>query len=329
MKIFKQIFVFGWLISAFGHANSANAAQMQHLHDGKGVTFWSISGTLEPGDGVKFSELVAGVTKGIVLFDSPGGDLSAGLWIGSVIHTNGLSTAVEPGKVCASACALAWLGGKNRYMSEGSHIGFHAAYRKHDGVPQESGVGNAKVGVYLSELGLPLTAVEFVTTPGPDEIAWLTKNDAIRVGISVIDVEDEKQEAPTPSYAEESIKKYKATAKQAAMNFCKNYKVDGMSFLYSAVPACYERAMRTKTDAAIAYCYMLDLMGHSVDANFQKLYNSSPIEFSELKNVYARLDKALDLINMPISLRRQRTEVWDPLAISALYRALNADAARR
>jgi hypothetical protein len=58
--------------------------------------------------------------------------LVAGIDIGKAIRLKDFETAVVSNKnsktICASACALAWLGGTRRFMSATARIGFHAAY---------------------------------------------------------------------------------------------------------------------------------------------------------------------------------------------------------
>jgi hypothetical protein len=82
---------------------------------------------------------------------SDGGSVLAGIEIGEAIRLKGFQTLVV--ERCASACALAWLGGTQRFMKAGAQIGFHAAYDSDS--RRESGVGNAMVGAYLNRIGLP------------------------------------------------------------------------------------------------------------------------------------------------------------------------------
>jgi hypothetical protein len=145
----------------------------------------TVRGTLETNDGKRFADAIAGLTKALVMFSSNGGDLDAGLAIGRAIRQGKFSTAVPAGVQCASACALAWLGGTTRYMANSARIGFHAAYVEERGGPRESGVGNALVGAYLNGLGLPEAAVIFMTSAAPEEIKWLTMEDARKLGVSV------------------------------------------------------------------------------------------------------------------------------------------------
>ncbi|KUL92579.1 hypothetical protein DK26_28330, partial [Bosea sp. WAO] len=53
--------------------------------------------------------------------------------------------------------------GARRYMFKTSRIGFHAAYRTRNGQAQESGMGNAEIGSFLTHLGLRIEAIRYFT----------------------------------------------------------------------------------------------------------------------------------------------------------------------
>jgi hypothetical protein len=148
------------------------------------ISFITVTGRLQLEDGETFAEKISGLTRGVVLLSSPGGNLSAGLRIGKLIHLKKFSTAVPDGVGCASACAIAWLGGIVRYMGRTALVGFHAAYRIDNGRATETGVGNALVGAYLNELGLSEEAIVYVTSKPPNDIAWLSIDAARQLGIS-------------------------------------------------------------------------------------------------------------------------------------------------
>jgi hypothetical protein len=97
---------------------------------------------------VKFRAQVGRLTKAIVVFNSDGGNLLAGIEIGKTIRLKSFATAVLGGLRCASSCAFAWLGGSPRFMERGARIGFHAAYIESAGRASESGIGNALLGSY-------------------------------------------------------------------------------------------------------------------------------------------------------------------------------------
>jgi hypothetical protein len=107
-------------------------------------------------------------------------------------------TLVPTGVQCASACALAWLGGTKRLMGPGALIGFHAASVSQNGQTIETGVGNALLAAYLNKLGLPDRAIVFITQAHPDDITWLTMADAEREGIDVSLFAERSAVSPAP-----------------------------------------------------------------------------------------------------------------------------------
>jgi hypothetical protein len=70
-------------------------------------------------------------------------------------------------------------------MGSRAHIGFHAAYVVVNGVPNESGAGNALVGAYLNRIGLSDSAIIYITRAHPTEMTWLTLEQAAKSGIDV------------------------------------------------------------------------------------------------------------------------------------------------
>lgn len=173
-------------LTAFSLISSSTAVQAMRINVERGDTATiTIRGSFESDDEKKFADAIKGIQKAIVLFSSPGGDLDAGLAMGRAIRQAKFTTGVPYGAQCASACALAWLGGTTRFMAKGGRIGFHAAYVEGRRGPQESGVGNALVGAYLNSLGLAEKAVVYMTSPPPNEIQWLTMEDARTLGVEV------------------------------------------------------------------------------------------------------------------------------------------------
>lgn len=166
---------------------SAAAAEFTHeiFSYGKDLDAIEVRGDLEPGDEYKFIDATTNRSRAIVIFHSPGGNLVAGIEIGKAIRFKGFFTLVPDSNLCASACALAWLGGRVRLMSPTGRIGFHAAYSKEGGRSSVSSAGNAIVGAYLNHLGLSTPAIVYITSAPPDEVTWLSFAEARRVGIDV------------------------------------------------------------------------------------------------------------------------------------------------
>ncbi len=176
------------LLLSFPFVGSASNAATIELIPAKipdEPAFIFVTGGITAEDSRRFIEHSSATRKAIVAFNSPGGDLRAGLTIGATIRLRGFATLVDRDAYCASACALAWLGGFHRYMRNGAKIGFHAAYVNSNGFKKETGMGNAVAGAYLNELGIPVEAIEYITKAAPDEIQWLSFRDALILGISV------------------------------------------------------------------------------------------------------------------------------------------------
>lgn len=170
-----------------------------------------IEGELEPGDERKFIDVALTRSDALVAFNSPGGQLNAGIEIGRAIRLKGFITAVPSGASCASACALAWLGGRKRLLSTGGRLGFHAVYRKGADGTTVSSSGNALVGAYLNQLGLSSSAIEYLTSAPPDGMAWVSPDQARRldVEVAVLDIDAAPSALPSsalPSSASRPVK---------------------------------------------------------------------------------------------------------------------------
>ena len=161
-----------------------------------------VQGEFISGDANRFNAAIQKYSKGIVLFESGGGDLATGLEIGTTIRMKGFRTGVAPNSLCASSCALAWLGGVERYLSPTSKLGFHAAYSVDGSTTRETGLGNAVVGAYLTRIGLPIDAVIYITKAPPEEMTWLNPNDAKKVGIDLNILADDKPTGAPPKISE-------------------------------------------------------------------------------------------------------------------------------
>jgi ATP-dependent protease ClpP protease subunit len=144
-----------------------------------------VQGTLQLDDIDTFRTKASEVTRAVVAFRSDGGNLFAGMRIGRFIRLRNWVTVVPDGTRCASACAIAWLGGSQRFMGQTAQIGFHAAYVSAGGQVTETGAGNAMLGAYLNELGISERAIFYITRANPHSMTWLSLTDAEKYGIDV------------------------------------------------------------------------------------------------------------------------------------------------
>lgn len=176
-------------ISALTSLHPAVAATVRAVDDDR-VSIIVVSGDFELGDEKKFIDVAVSRPDAIVAFNSPGGNLIAGIEIGRAIRLKGYTTVVMNGSVCASACGLAWLGGRRRVLQSKGLVGFHAAYLNGADGPIVTSTGNAVAGAYLNQLGLSTDAIVYVTARKPNDMQWLTIEDARRNGLDVQSLDD-------------------------------------------------------------------------------------------------------------------------------------------
>src|SRR6266853_5597138 len=120
--------------------NTAFAASIEVSPSRDGPAIVVIQGPLVLNDVEDFRTKIMTLPNAVVALQSDGGSLVAGIRIGTLIRMRNFPTLVPNGSRCASACAIAWLGGTRRFLGERSQVGFHAAYRDDEGRPTETGV---------------------------------------------------------------------------------------------------------------------------------------------------------------------------------------------
>ncbi len=160
-----------------------------------GLSLVLIKGQMVAGDIDAFRTKTNGIQNALVALHSDGGQLIAGIEIGKIIRLKNYFTLVPAGSRCASACAVAWLGGTRRFLDGNAKIGFHAAYVVRSGQASETGVGNALLGSYLGQLGLPEQAIVYITKAAPNSMTWLDVTEANRRGIYVAKLDAKTQAA--------------------------------------------------------------------------------------------------------------------------------------
>src|ERR1700674_524247 len=114
------------LLTLFGSVPAATATITVLPANSQGENIIVIEGDFEVGDYAQFQNKTDAVIKAIVAFDSRGGAADTGKIIGEIIRRKKYATFVAPNARCASACAIAWLGGSDRYMCSTARIGFHS-----------------------------------------------------------------------------------------------------------------------------------------------------------------------------------------------------------
>jgi hypothetical protein len=98
-----------------------------------------VTGTIGPDSSFALSELIDRPTPcldpqgnilnpTVVSLSSSGGLLNDGYAMGKAIRDANTTTLIRDGDICASACAVAYLGGVKRIMQGESYVMFHAPY---------------------------------------------------------------------------------------------------------------------------------------------------------------------------------------------------------
>jgi hypothetical protein len=169
-------------------AATSNAAEIS-LDRERGIVY--INGEFTLDDIERFRAIAVTMPNdGMVALAGPGGVALTGLRIGEMIRAKRFTTIVAHDTYCASACAVAWLGGVRRAISIHGSIGFHGVFDAK--TRQQSVLGNALVASYLTRLGFSDQAVIYIISPGADEANWLNAADARAIGIDADAVGCEK-----------------------------------------------------------------------------------------------------------------------------------------
>ena len=120
-----------------------------------------------------------------VVFNSPGGNLIAGMEIGRILRAAGASTNIgvrtadiqHPAVgICASSCALAFLGGNYRYAYKGSVYGVHRFSSSTGASASDLDVAqllSSSVSSYMREMGIDPKLFDLMASAGPSQIRIL------------------------------------------------------------------------------------------------------------------------------------------------------------
>lgn len=134
------------------------------------------------------------IQRAIVFFNSGGGSLSGAIELGKVIRRLGFDTGIASFKdgatkyegICASACVYAFAGGVSRYYSAGeTKLGLHQFYSKDNVITNKTSQEvSGYLVAYLQSMGLDALAFSASTQAGPEEMLWLSADDATKLKFS-------------------------------------------------------------------------------------------------------------------------------------------------
>lgn len=106
----------------------------------------------------------------IVSLSGPGGYVDPGLKIAEIIQDRDFATVVEPGKQCASICAVMFLSSRNRFMSRFGTVDVHSVYQRDSatGTAYRSFEGNQDIANVLRRSEVPQDIIYYIQSGDPE-----------------------------------------------------------------------------------------------------------------------------------------------------------------
>lgn len=160
------------------------AADLERVNTKDGTSFMVVVGELLPTEHID-QKLVDEAGKkpiAFVTFKSPGGNPGAAMQLGRAIRRLGLNTVQLKTLECASACALAFVGGTNRFAEAGA-IGVHKASFSN---PEAFGSGDAVSFIqkltgdiigYLIEMGVDPGLMQVALSYDANDMRYLSSSE--------------------------------------------------------------------------------------------------------------------------------------------------------
>jgi hypothetical protein len=193
-----------------------------------------LKGTIVDGDAYEVKRYIAKLPKKanvVVYLDSPGGNLREGLKLGSYFYEFKIETVVANKALCTSACALAFLGGRDakgevaRTKYTTGRVGYHAFSREfNENVTYSANDLKTvllrtqfevfNIAQYLRSIETDMDVLRIMLSAPPQGMAFISDDTAIEIGVRVFDAKLNKPVDPAPVL--ERLAKARADAKLAA-----------------------------------------------------------------------------------------------------------------
>lgn len=172
----------------------ASSADFSEGEPRQGVPVVHMRGAVVDGDYARFEMAVAGRKAVIVDLEGPGGKVVEAVHIARRIKAAGFETSVRR-SLCASACSMIWLAGSRLDFGPGARIGFHGPYLARTGPSGKREVridrfADGEFSTYLRWLGVDPALERFALSKGPDELNFLSRIEAVALGLRVHDGSD-------------------------------------------------------------------------------------------------------------------------------------------
>jgi hypothetical protein len=180
----------------------------KHASDSAEINAIQLKGKVEDGDTFDLQVYISNLPKKpsvVVYMNSPGGNLREGMRLGRFFFDNKIETAVETKTGCASACALAFLGGRDgatgkprRTKASNSGVGFHSFSRDFDKdknftaddmktIVQQTQTQVYLVADYLKSIGADMDILRLMLRAQANQMNYISNDEAIALNIRVWD----------------------------------------------------------------------------------------------------------------------------------------------
>ena len=212
-------------------AQPAGALEIsKHAKDSAETNAVQLKGRIDDGDTYELQVYIASLAKKpnvVVYLNSTGGNLREGMRLGRFFFQNKIETVVESKTQCASACALAFLGGRDdsgkprRTKASTGGVGFHSFSREFDKdknysaddlktVVQMTQSQVAVVAEYLKAVNADLDLLRIMLRAAANEMNYLSNDDALAVNIRVWD--EKRSQIVEPEYVVNKLDRSQAAA---------------------------------------------------------------------------------------------------------------------
>jgi hypothetical protein len=204
--------------SAFGALTGrAEAATVAEVKSGRtDLTVFFLQGTIQGGETLAVESLISKLPptqSAAIILHSPGGNLQEGMKLGRFFYRARIPTFVLGyGGSCSSACAIAFLGGRDRNgrpsrtKMTGGNLGFHQFSRartseesakKYTKTDMENELFRTRAAAlniieYLADIGEDMSFLHLMLKAPAAQISLLSNEDAVTYGIHVMDERTEQ-----------------------------------------------------------------------------------------------------------------------------------------
>ena len=190
-------------------AQPASAIEIsKHALDSAETNAIQLKGKIDDGDTFDLQVYISNLPKKpnvVVYLNSPGGNLREGMRLGRFFFDNKIETSVETKTACASACALAFLGGRDgatgkpqRTKASNSGLGFHSFTREFDKdkkydaddlktVVQQTQTQVFMIADYLKAIGADMDILRLMLRAQANQMNFISNDEALALNIRVWD----------------------------------------------------------------------------------------------------------------------------------------------